>query len=62
LRAIMAGVHDRVLRDALSIGVATGVYAVSFGVLSVAAGFSVTQTCVMSLLAFTGRRSSRSSR
>ena len=46
--------HDRVLRDALSIGVATGVYAVSFGVLSVAAGFSVAQTCVMSLVAFTG--------
>jgi 4-azaleucine resistance transporter AzlC len=34
--------------------VATGVYAVSFGVLSVAAGFSVAQTCVMSLAAFTG--------
>jgi 4-azaleucine resistance transporter AzlC len=47
-------VRDRVLRDALSIGVATGVYAVSFGVLSVAAGFSVAQTCVMSLVAFTG--------
>lgn len=45
---------DRILRDALSIGVATGVYAVSFGVLSVAAGFSVAQTCVMSLVAFTG--------
>ena len=38
----------------MSIGVATGVYAVSFGVLSVAAGFSVVQTCVMSLVAFTG--------
>jgi 4-azaleucine resistance transporter AzlC len=50
----MSRVHDRVLRDALSIGVATGVYAVSFGVLSVAAGFSVAQTCVMSLVAFTG--------
>jgi 4-azaleucine resistance transporter AzlC len=49
-----AGVRDRLLRDALSIGVATGVYAVSFGVLSVAAGFSVAQTCVMSLAAFTG--------
>jgi 4-azaleucine resistance transporter AzlC len=48
------GVRDRLLRDALSIGVATGVYAVSFGVLSVAAGFSVAQTCVMSLVAFTG--------
>jgi 4-azaleucine resistance transporter AzlC len=47
-------VHDRLLRDALSIGLATGVPAVSFGVLSVAAGFSVAQTCVMSLVAFTG--------
>lgn len=45
---------DRILRDALSIGVATGIYAVSFGVLSVAAGFSVAQTCVMSALTFTG--------
>ncbi len=45
---------DRLLRDALSIGVATGVYAISFGVLSVAAGFSVAQTCVMSLAGFTG--------
>jgi 4-azaleucine resistance transporter AzlC len=41
-------------RDAVSIAVATGIYAVSFGVLSVAAGFSVAQTCVMSLVAFTG--------
>ncbi len=45
---------DRVLRDALSIGLATGVYAVSFGVLAVAAGFSVAQTCAMSALTFTG--------
>jgi 4-azaleucine resistance transporter AzlC len=45
---------DRVLRDAVSIALATGVYAVSFGVLSVAAGFSVVQTCVLSALTFTG--------
>lgn len=45
---------DRLFRDSMSIGLATGVYAVSFGVLSVAAGFSVAQTCVMSLVAFTG--------
>jgi predicted branched-subunit amino acid permease len=44
----------RLARDAVSIGVATGIYAVSFGVLSVAAGFSVAQTCVMSLVCFTG--------
>lgn len=50
----MSGVPDRLLRDSLSIGLATGVYAVSFGVLSVAAGFSVLQTCVMSLVCFTG--------
>ena len=45
---------DPVVRNAVSIGVATAVYAVSFGVLSVAAGFSVAQTCVMSLVCFTG--------
>lgn len=43
-----------VFRNALSIGIATGVYAVSFGVLSVAAGLSVAQTCVLSLITFTG--------
>lgn len=45
---------DPIVRNALSIGAATGVYAVSFGVLSVAAGFSAVQTCVMSLVCFTG--------
>src|SRR4051794_26267240 len=45
---------DGLKRDGISIGVATGIYAISFGVLSVAAGFSVAQTCVMSLIAFTG--------
>jgi 4-azaleucine resistance transporter AzlC len=40
--------------NALGIGVATGVYGVSFGVLAVGAGLSVAQTCVMSLLVFTG--------
>jgi 4-azaleucine resistance transporter AzlC len=45
---------DLVLRNAVSIALATGLYAVSFGVLSVAAGFSVAQTCVMSVVAFTG--------
>jgi 4-azaleucine resistance transporter AzlC len=45
---------DSLQRDALSIAVATGIYAVSFGVLSVAAGLSVAQTCVLSLVTFTG--------
>jgi 4-azaleucine resistance transporter AzlC len=46
--------NDPIVRQALSIGAATAVYAVSFGVLSVAAGFTVAQTCVMSLACFTG--------
>jgi 4-azaleucine resistance transporter AzlC len=46
--------RDPIVRNAVSIAVATAVYAVSFGVLSVAAGFSVPQTCVMSLVCFTG--------
>jgi 4-azaleucine resistance transporter AzlC len=44
----------RIRRDALAIGLATGAYGVSFGVLSVAAGITVAQTCAMSLLVFTG--------
>jgi 4-azaleucine resistance transporter AzlC len=40
--------------DAVGIGVATGVYGISFGVLAVGAGLSVAQACVMSLLVFTG--------
>jgi 4-azaleucine resistance transporter AzlC len=40
--------------DALGIGVATGVYGVSFGVLAVGAGLSAAQACAMSLLVFTG--------
>ncbi len=44
----------QVLRTALSVGVATGAYGVSFGALGVAAGLSVVQTCAMSVLLFTG--------
>ena len=41
-------------RDALAIGVATGAYGVSFGVLAVGAGLDAAQACAMSLLVFTG--------
>lgn len=41
-------------RPALAIGVACGAYAVSYGVLAVAAGLSVAKTCALSLLVFTG--------
>lgn len=43
-----------VLRQALSVGVATGAYGLSFGALAVAAGLSVAQACALSLLMFTG--------
>jgi len=43
-----------VVRTAAAIGIATGTYGISFGVLSVAAGLTVAQTCAMSLLVFTG--------
>lgn len=42
------------LASALSIGVATGVYGFSFGVLAVGAGLTALQAIVMSLLVFTG--------
>ncbi|MET0590064.1 MAG: AzlC family ABC transporter permease [Naasia sp.] len=35
-------------------GVATAAYGISFGALAVAAGFDIWQTCVLSLLMFTG--------
>ncbi len=41
-------------RNALAIGIATGAYGISFGVLSDAAGLSLLQTLAMSLLVFTG--------
>jgi predicted branched-subunit amino acid permease len=43
-----------VLRQALSVGVATGAYGISFGALGVAAGLTVAQACVLSLVMFTG--------
>jgi len=51
-----APAEDRraIVRDSLGVGVATGLYGVSFGAISVASGLSVAQTCVLSLLMFTG--------
>jgi len=50
------GDHERaaVVRDSLAVGVATGAYGISFGAAGVAAGLDVWQTCVLSLLMFTG--------
>lgn len=43
-----------IIVDSLGVGIATGAYGVSFGVISTASGLSVAQTCVLSLLVFTG--------
>jgi 4-azaleucine resistance transporter AzlC len=50
----VARTSSRTLRDAAGIGIAVGVYGISFGVLAVAAGTSAVQACVMSMLVFTG--------
>ncbi|QLD10579.1 AzlC family ABC transporter permease [Microbacterium oleivorans] len=44
----------RAWRDGVGVAVATSAYGVSFGALGVAAGLDVWQTCVLSLLMFTG--------
>ena len=43
-----------ILRDGLAVGLATGAYGVSFGAVGVASGLSILQTCLLSLLMFTG--------
>lgn len=43
-----------VVRDSLGVAVATGTYGLSFGAVGVASGLDVAQTCVLSLLMFTG--------
>jgi predicted branched-subunit amino acid permease len=43
-----------IVRDSLGVGIATGLYGVSFGAVSVSSGLSVAQTCVLSLLMYTG--------
>lgn len=49
-----AGERRLVIREALSVGIATGAYGISFGALAVAAGLDVWQACALSLLMFTG--------
>jgi predicted branched-subunit amino acid permease len=43
-----------VIRNSLGVGVAVGAYGFAIGAASVAAGLSVLQTCLLSLLTFTG--------
>jgi 4-azaleucine resistance transporter AzlC len=53
--AVLRDPHVRpVLTSGVTLALAIGVFAISFGVASVAAGASVLQTCALSLLVFTG--------
>ena len=46
--------RKEIMRQSLSVGVATGAYAISFGALSVAAGLNLRQTIALSALLFSG--------
>lgn len=46
--------RSRVVRDALGVGVAVGLSGFAFGVTSAGAGLTVLQSCLLSLLVFTG--------
>lgn len=48
------GEARRVTREALGVALATSAYGISFGALAVVAGLDVWQTCVLSLVMFTG--------
>lgn len=46
--------RSAVVRQGVSVAIATGLYGVSFGALAVASGLSVLQSCLLSLLLFSG--------
>lgn len=50
----MSRVEAITVRDSLSVSLTVGAYGVAFGAASVANGFSVVQSCLLSLLAFSG--------
>ncbi|GAA2970043.1 putative branched-subunit amino acid permease [Microbacterium terrae] len=52
--AAAPGEARRAAREAAGVAIATSAYGISFGALAVAAGLDVWQTCVLSLLMFTG--------
>ncbi len=54
LDAESAAARSAVIRDSLSVGLATAAYGISFGALSVASGLDVWQTMFLSLVMFTG--------
>ncbi len=43
-----------IVRDAFGVALATGAYGTSFGAISIASGLTLLQTCILSLVMFTG--------
>jgi 4-azaleucine resistance transporter AzlC len=52
--ALTPAERSGIIRDGIAVGVATGAYGIGFGAVAVSSGLSVAQTCVLSLLMFTG--------
>lgn len=50
----LSGARRAVVRQGVSVALATGLYGVSFGALAVTSGLSVLQACLLSLLLFSG--------
>jgi predicted branched-subunit amino acid permease len=47
-------IESTTLRDSLSVSITVGAYGTAFGAAAVASGFSLLQTCLLSLLTFSG--------
>jgi len=51
---VVSATPKSTIRDSLSVSITVGAYGIAFGAASVAAGFSVLQSCLLSLLTFSG--------
>jgi len=51
---VVSATPKSTIRDSLSVSITVGAYGIAFGAASVAAGFTVLQTCLLSLLTFSG--------
>lgn len=52
--AVVSATPKSTIRDSLSVSITVGAYGIAFGAASVAAHFTVLQTCLLSLLTFSG--------
>lgn len=51
---VVSATPKSTIRDSFSVSITVGAYGIAFGAASVAAGFSILQTCLLSLLTFSG--------